>query len=82
MTSRMQITIEPDLRLKVEKRAQRQGISLAEVVRQALQKEVGIAKPQADVSVIFDLGRSAVPTNIVRDKNKMLEQALSSKLKR
>ena len=82
MMSRMQISIDTDLRSRILKRALRQGVSVAEVVRQALQKEVGVAKPQADVAMIFDLGRSDKPTNIARDKNKMLAEALAVKLKR
>lgn len=82
MMSRMQISIDVELRARVARRALRQGVSVAEVVRQALQKEVGVAQPQADVSLVFDLGRSDKPTNIARDKNKMLAEALAVKLRR
>jgi hypothetical protein len=82
MTSRMQITLDPDLRLRASKRAAKQGVSMAEYVRRAIEKDLGAPQSRPDVSIIFDLDTSAEPTNIARNKKAMIGESLESKIRR
>ena len=52
------------------------GISFAEYVRRVIAQDLGEAKPRADISMIFDLGASEEPTDIARDKDKLLGEAV------
>ena len=52
------------------------GISFAEYVRRVIAQDLGEAKPRADISMIFDLGASKEPTDIARDKDKLLGEAV------
>jgi hypothetical protein len=82
MTSRSQITLEPELRRLASTKAKREGVSFAEYVRRVIAKDVGKARPKADISEIFDLDKSAEPTNIARDKDRMLAEAIEFDLRR
>jgi hypothetical protein len=75
MTARAQITMDPELQRRARKKAAELGMSFAEYVRRAIARDLGEPKAQADISVIFDLGASAEPTNIARDKDKLLGDA-------
>jgi hypothetical protein len=72
----MQITLDPDLRRRVHAKAASLGISVAEYVRRAVARDLGEPKPKVDVSVIFDLGASGEPTDIARDKDKLIGDAV------
>jgi hypothetical protein len=39
-------------------------------------QDLGAPKPRVDISTIFDLGASREPTDIARDKDKMLGEAV------
>lgn len=78
MTSRMQITIDPKLRGRVQRRAESLGLPIAEYVRSALEKDLGEEPPQAPVSEIFDLGRSKEPTDISKNKHRMIGDAIAA----
>lgn len=52
------------------------GISFAEYVRRLVANDLGEPKPKADISIIFDLGASKEPTDIARDKDKLLGEAV------
>ena len=52
------------------------GISFAEYVRRLVAQDIGEPKQKADISVLFDLIDEGQPTNIARDKDKMIGQAL------
>ena len=53
------------------------GIStFAEYVRRLLAQDLDQPKPKADISVVFDLGASDEPTDIARDKDKMVGDAV------
>jgi len=45
-------------------------------VRRVIAQDLGEAKPRADISMIFDLGASEEPTDIARDKDKLLGEAV------
>lgn len=52
------------------------GISFAEYVRRVVAKDLGEGRPKPDISIIFDLGASAEPTDIARDKDKLVGDAV------
>jgi hypothetical protein len=78
MMSRMQITLDPKLRNRVQKRAESLGVPIAEYVRQAIEKDLGGEPTRASVSELFDLGRSREPTDIAKDKHKMIGDAIAA----
>lgn len=81
MTSRMQITLDRGLQRRVAKKAAAQGISIAEYVRRAVSADLGDAPRKADIASIFDLGRSLEPTDISRDKKRLIAESLAAKAK-
>jgi len=76
MNARTQITMDPELQRRAQARAAELGISFAEYVRRLVASDLGEPKPKADISMIFDLGASEEPTNIARDKDKMIGEAV------
>ena len=52
------------------------GISFAEYVRRVVAQDLGEPKPKADVSIIFDLVKDGPVTDIARDKDKMIGEAV------
>ena len=52
------------------------GISFAEYVRRLVACDLGERRPKADISMIFDLGASDEPTNIARDKDRLVGEAV------
>jgi hypothetical protein len=75
MNARTQITLDPELQRRAHAKAAELGISFAEYVRRLLANDLGEPKPRADISAVFDLGASAEPTDIARDKHKLLDEA-------
>ena len=61
---------------RAQAKAAELGISFAEYVRRASRRNSGEPQPKPDISVLFDLGASDEPTNIARDKDKMIGEAL------
>ena len=76
MNARTQITLDPDTQRRAHAKAAELGISFAEYVRRLLAKDLGEPTRKADISVIFDLVDEGPPTNIARDKDKMLGEAV------
>lgn len=76
MTSRMQVTIDPELRRRAARKAERQGISVAEYIRRTIAKDLGVAPVSPPVSSIFDLGRTG--SRIAQDKDRMIAEAIAS----
>jgi hypothetical protein len=76
MNARIQITMDPEMRRRARAKAAELGISFAEYVRRVIAQDLGEAKPRADISMIFDLGASEEPTDIARDKDKLLGEAV------
>jgi len=75
MNARMQITMDPDMQRRAQAKAAELGISFAEYIRRLVAGDLGERKPTADISVVFDLGASEEPTDIARDKDKMIGEA-------
>jgi len=76
MNARTQITMDPEMQRRAHAKAAELGISFAEYVRRLVADDLGEKKPKVDISVLFDLGASAEPTNVARDKDKMIGEAL------
>jgi len=76
MTIRTQVTIDPDLQRRAQARAAELGISFPEYVRRLLAHDLGEPRPKADISVLFDLIDEGPPTDIARDKDKMVGEAV------
>jgi hypothetical protein len=75
MNARTQITMDPELQRRAQAKAAKLGISFAEYIRRLVASDLD-AKKQAkpDISIMFDLGASGQPTNVARDKDKMIGQ--------
>jgi len=76
MSARTQITLDPQTQRRGQAKAAELGISFAEYVRRLLAQDLDQPKPKADISVVFDLGASDEPTDIARDKDKMVGDAV------
>jgi hypothetical protein len=77
MASRTQLTLEPELQRRGRRRAAALGISFAEYVRRLIANDVGEKPAKPDVSIIFALGTSLEPTDIARDKDKLIGEAIA-----
>jgi len=61
---------------RAQAKAAELGISFAEYVRRVIAQDLSEAKPEADISVIFDLVTEGEPTDIARDKDKLIGDAV------
>ena len=78
MASRMQITLDPTTQVKVRRRAESIGVPVAEYVRRVIAADLGGDPPRIDVAQLFNLGRSAQPTDIAKDKHAMIAGAIEA----
>ena len=76
MNARTQISMDPEMQRRAQAKAAELGISFAEYVRRVIAQDLGAPQPKADISMIFDLGASEEPTDIARDKDKLLGEAV------
>jgi hypothetical protein len=78
MNARTQIRLDPEMQRRAEARAAQLGISFAEYVGRLVADDLGPPKPERkpDISIVFDLVDEGPPTDIARDKDKMLGQAV------
>lgn len=68
--------MDPELQRRAQAKAAELGISFAEYIRRLVAGDLGEPKKsRPDISTLFDLGASAEPTDIARDKDKMIGQA-------
>ena len=80
MRVRTQITIDRDLLRRARAKADSLGISLSEYVRRLVAADLGYREPKVnsgkpDISIVFDLCAPDEPTDIARDKDKMIGEA-------
>ena len=69
--------MDPDMQRRAHAKAAELGISFAEYVRRLVANDLGEPKPKADISIFFDLvADEGPPTNIARDKDKMIGEAV------
>ena len=76
MNARTQITMDLDTQRRAQAKAAELGISFAEYVRRLVANDLGEPKEEFDISSIFGLIDEGPPTNIARDKDKMLGEAV------
>jgi hypothetical protein len=81
MMARMQVTLETETQRRVRRRAGEMGVSIAEYVRKLVDRDLQGPTPDADPSMIFDLGRSS-GSDIARNKDAMLDEAFASARRR
>jgi hypothetical protein len=75
MNARTQITMDPEMQQRAHAKAAELGISFAEYIRRLIATDLGEPKPRPDISCMFDLGASAEPTDIARDKDKLIGES-------
>jgi hypothetical protein len=68
--------MDPELQRRAHMKAADLGISFAEYVRRVVANDLGAPKPKPHISEIFDLGASDEPTDIARDKDKLIGEAV------
>ncbi len=77
MNARTQITMDPELQRRAQAKAAELGISFAEYIRRLVAGDLDATKEaKPDISIIFDLVDEGPPTNIARDKDKMIGEAV------
>ncbi|HEY1361515.1 MAG TPA: hypothetical protein VGF60_04675 [Xanthobacteraceae bacterium] len=76
MPVRTQITMTADLQRRAQAKAAELGISFAEYVRRLVAADIGGTRSKPDISVLFDLIDEGPPTNIARDKDTMIGEAV------
>jgi len=78
MNARTQITMDPELQRRAHAKAAELGLSFAEYVRRLVAHDLGEPKRKTDISLLFDLGASRDSTDIARDKDQMIGEAVWS----
>ena len=82
MTTRSQITLDPELQRRAQRRAADQGISFAEYVRRLLRRDLEEpSRPKADISVIFGLGDSG-GSDVEHHKDQYIGEAIAARKQR
>jgi hypothetical protein len=76
MNARTQITIDPETQRRARAKAEELGISFAEYIRRLVSSDLGPPRKKADISILFDLVDEGPPTDIARDKDKMVGEAV------
>ena len=76
MNARTQITMDPEMQRRAHAKAEALGISFAEYVRRLVEQDLGEPKAKAPVSIIFDLVTEGEPTDIARDKDRLIGDAV------
>ena len=68
------------MRRRARAKAAALGITFAEYIRRLVKRDLGEPGRKADISILFDLGTSTEPTDIARDKDKMLSEAARAQI--
>jgi hypothetical protein len=76
MTARTQITMDPETQRRAQAKAAELGISFAEYVRRLVANDLGTPQRKADITSLFGLIDEGPPTDIARDKDKMIGEAV------
>jgi hypothetical protein len=76
MNARTQITMDPETQRRARAKAAELGISFAEYIRRLVSSDLGAPRPKFDITQMFDLGASDEPTDIARDKDKLIGEAV------
>lgn len=81
MMARAQISLEPELQRRARQRAAQLGVSFAEYVRRAVERDLGRPRQKADPSIVFALGASG-GSDVARHKDAMVAEAVAARSKR
>jgi predicted DNA-binding protein len=76
MNARTQITMDPEMQRRAHAKAAELGISFAEYIRRIIAKDLGEPTSKFDVSKLFNFVKGGPATNIARDKDKMIGEAV------
>ena len=77
MTSRTQITLSSEVHRKARTKAAELGVSFAEYIRRLVERDLREPEQTADVSAVFNLGRSE-GSDIAKDKDRALGEATAA----
>jgi hypothetical protein len=80
MNVRTQVTLDPEMQRRAQARAAELKISFAEYVRRLLVNDLGETNRKADISTIFDLATSRAETDIARNKDEMIAEAILNEI--
>ena len=76
MNARTQVTLNAEMQRRAQAKAADLGISFAEYVRRLVANDLGEPKRKANISIVFDLVDEGLVTDIARDKDKMIGEAV------
>ena len=76
MNARTQITMDPAMQRRARTKAAELGISFAEYIRRIVANDLGEPKRKFDITKMFDLVDEGPPTDIARDKDKLIGEAV------
>ena len=77
MNTRTQITLDPETQQRAQAKAAKQGVSFAEYVRRLLARDLGTTPSRKQsISVVFDLITDGAETDVARNKDAMIAQAM------
>lgn len=76
MNIRTQVTLDPETQRRAHARAAELKISFAEYVRRLLVNDLGEPNRKVDISALFDLADSGPETDIARNKDEMIAEAV------
>lgn len=78
---RTQIALEPEQHAGVKRKAAELGISMAEYIRQLIERDLAAPETQADISAIFGLGDSG-GSDIAAEGKSAVGEAIEADLMR
>ncbi|HET7293352.1 MAG TPA: hypothetical protein VFM88_13075 [Vicinamibacteria bacterium] len=79
--ARTQVSLEPELQRRARRRAAELGVSFAEYVRRAVERDLGRPRPKADPSSVFALGASR-GSDIATGKDRLIGEAVAARRSR
>jgi len=82
MMSRTQVSLEPELQRRARRRATELGISFAQYVRRLVAHDLGDRRKQGNVTVVFNLGTSRPGSDVAREKDAMVGEAVMAERRR
>jgi hypothetical protein len=68
--------MDPEMQRRAHAKAAELGISFAEYVRRLVASDLGEQKPKYDVTKLFDYVKGGAVTDIARNKDKMIGDAV------
>lgn len=80
MTARTQIYLPEEEHRRARIRAAEQGISLSEYIRRLVKRDLEATKAgsRATIEAIFGLGTAGEPTDVGRDKDRLVGEAIEA----